>query len=91
MNSHDNQNMSGYIQTKQVKRSQLNVKISESLHDELKIFSVRAKKNINEIAEMALTAYLQDVGAILPGKTQIADSLYKRYMEKKEKSREETA
>ncbi len=63
--------MSGCIQTKKVKRSQLNVKISEALHDELKILAVRTKRNINELAEDALLAYLADAGAVLSGKTQI--------------------
>lgn len=63
--------MSSRTTTLKGKISQLNVRISESLHDELKIYSIRVKRNINEIAEAALTAYLADAGAILSGKTQI--------------------
>jgi len=48
--------MSGQIQTL---KSQLNVKIDESLHDELKILSIRKGKNLNEIVEEALFAQLQ--------------------------------
>lgn len=88
----DTTNMSTYTKTDMsVKRSQLNVKISESLHDELKIYSVRMKRNINEIAEAALTSYLANAGAIIPGNTQIDPSLYKRYVERKEAEKGEPA
>ena len=49
--------MSGQIQTL---KSQLNVKIDESLHDELKILSIRTRKNLNEIVEEALLAQLEE-------------------------------
>lgn len=48
--------MSGHIQTK---KSQLNVKIDETLHEELKIQSIRKGKNLNLIVEEALQAQLE--------------------------------
>ena len=49
-------------QTKTIRldqKSQLNVKIDELLHDELKILSIRKGKNLNEIVEEALFTQLQ--------------------------------
>jgi len=83
--------MSSQTTTQKGKIRQLNVRISEALHDEIKIYSVRMKRNINEIAEAALTAYLAEAGAILSNNTQIDPSLYKRYVERKEAEKGETA
>jgi len=49
--------MSGYTQTK---KSQMNVKIDETLHEELKIQSIRSKKNLNEIVEEAVRSWIDN-------------------------------
>ena len=58
--------MSGQTQTI---KSQLNVKIDESLHDELKILSIRKGKNLNEIVEEALFTQLQKDNSLKEGES----------------------
>ena len=50
--------MSGQLQTL---RSQLNVKIDGTLHEEIKILSIRTRKNLNVLVEDALQSYVQQL------------------------------